>query len=258
MDTQLAILLDLYQDTLEQLVSDVQGLTEAQGELPTDCAGWTVKDQISHVVGLDQSLSGSSEPTVTVPDYDHVEGNVAVYMETHVEARRGLPLQASIDELVGLAPRRLAQLKAQIAQGDIEIPSAFGGTSKLSESLPIRILDVFAHELDIARALGRTPRTSGPVADAVIKQTFGAWSGLLPRRLSDVGTITLGTTAPHEFHRTIELGNSELSASIIASRDTMLKLGMGRGNLQDVLAEATTSGDPSVIDAVAPMLAFTP
>lgn len=267
MNSQLVTLVDLYQDTLEQIASDVAGLSATEASLPTGCDGWTLHDQISHVVGLEQSLSGADEPTVEVPSYEHVNGEVGEYMETHVEARRHLPVQAVIDELNGLIPRRLAQVRAQAAEGDIDVRSALGGMRPLSKTLPIRIMDLYAHELDIARALGRTPRTNGSVADMSMKQAMGAWSGLLPHRVKDHCSLTISVTAPDELEHSIQFGASDEDADdsadapharLQASRDTIFKLAFGRGNVDDVLGEATITGDQSVIEAIKPFLAFTP
>lgn len=254
--------LQLYRTVLREILEDVQDLSNDEGDRQTGCAGWSVKDHISHVVGLEQSLGGAPEPRNTVPDYEHVSGEFAQYMELHVEARRALPVIAIIDELTTMIPRRVTQVEAAVAQGNIEVPGPLGSSSKLSANIPIRVLDLYAHRLDINRALGRPVPTDGTVADFVMGRCFGAWAALLPRAVSDQGTLTIGTPAPHDDHQVIRFGdnraNRSTTASIAGSRDTLLKLAMGRGNLDEVLAEATISGDPGLIDTITPHLAFTP
>ncbi len=255
--------LTLYCDVLNEIVQDVAGLSDADGAKSTDCPGWTVKDQISHIVGLEQSLGGAPEPDVTLPDYDHVSGDFPIYMESHVEARRALPVVSVIDELTSMTPRRITQVENEVAQGDIEVAGPLGSSRKLSVNMPIRVLDLYAHQLDIARALDRELPVDGHIADFVIERCFLAWNALLPRKAEGAGIITLGIGTPHEYSEDIDLGHdaegeSVPQAAITGSRDTMLKLAMGRGDLDQVLNEANVSGDSSVIDAVKPLLAFTP
>ncbi len=252
----------LYQSVLEQILDDVRDLDDEHGKQPTGCAGWSIKDHISHVVGLEQSLGGAPEPDLEVPDYDHVSGDFARYMELHVEARRSLPIIAIVDELTTLIPRRVGQVEVAAAQGNIEVAGPMGTTSKLSSIIPIRVLDLYAHQLDISRALDKPSKIDGPVADFVMDRCFGAWSAILPRKANVEGSLTLGTTEPHPHQQTIKLSDKSdrdsTQASLIGSRDTMLKLAMGRGNLDEVLAEAEVSGDSALLDAAKPHLAFTP
>ncbi len=252
----------LYQSVLGQILEDVRDLNDEDGKQPTGCAGWSVKDHISHVVGLEQSLGGAPEPDIEVPDYDHVSGDFARYMELHVEARRALPIVAIVDELTTMIPRRVKQVEAAVAEGDIEVAGPMGTTSKLSSSIPIRVLDLYAHQLDISRALGKPSKVDGPVADFVMDRCFGAWSAILPRKANVEGSLTLGTSNPHAHQQVIKVGDGpevdSAQASIVGSRDTMLKLAMGRGDLDEVLAEADVSGDSGLLAAVTPYFAFTP
>ncbi len=254
--------LKLYQSVLGQILKDVRGLDDEDGTQPTGCAGWSVKDHVSHVVGLEQSFGGAPEPDIKVPDYDHVSGDFARYMELHVEARRALPIVAIVDELTTMIPRRVRQVEAAVAEGDIEVAGPMGITSKLSSSIPIRVLDLYAHQLDISRALGKPSKVDGPVADFVMSRCFGAWSAILPRESKTDGSLMLGTTNPHPHQQVIKIGDepdvNSAQASIVGSRDTMLKLAMGRGDLDEVLNEADVSGDSDLLNAVKPHLAFTP
>ncbi len=102
---------------------------------PTARAG-PVQDQVSHVVGLEQLLSGAVHPPIELPLLDHVVSELDAYMERPIQARRALPFIAVIDELNGMLPRRISQYRELIDQGDPETASPLGGTRPLSKALP--------------------------------------------------------------------------------------------------------------------------
>ena len=121
-----ADLVDGVEDVLSSTLSLARTITEEQGRLPTDCPGWTVKDNLAHMVGLEQVLNGAPEPDVELPPLDHVKKDFDAYMERHIHIRRGLPVSSIADELAGLLPRRIEGLRSTVAEGDAwcEGPSA--------------------------------------------------------------------------------------------------------------------------------------
>ena len=64
----LAGLVSAYQQTSQAVVDLGRSCSDADFDLPTACPGWTVKDQISHVVGLESWLHTGEVPKVDVPD----------------------------------------------------------------------------------------------------------------------------------------------------------------------------------------------
>src|SRR6478672_1846260 len=68
----LAGLIAAYQQTTQAVVDLGRSCSDADFALPTACPGWTVKDQISHVVGLESWLHSGDNPRVDLPDYEHI------------------------------------------------------------------------------------------------------------------------------------------------------------------------------------------
>ena len=62
---------------------------------PTECPGWTVHDQISHVVGVEAWLEGHKDPRVEMPPYEHIRNDLGKRVEYAVEVRRGAPARRS-------------------------------------------------------------------------------------------------------------------------------------------------------------------
>ena len=255
MDTpNISALVDAFEDVLTSTLSLVRTIPEHDADLPTDCPGWTVRDQLSHMVGLEQILSGAPTPAVELPPLAHVVSEFDIFMEQAVHVRRGLPLSAIADELDGLLPRRLAQLREQAEQGDPLVSGPFG-ERPLSASMPIRVLDLWAHEQDIRRAIGLPPRITGPAADASIARTLAAWATVIPAKTPGTdGTLVIRVTGPEPSGTTITLGAGGPVATLTGDVGQLTWLGFGRGAPDAAMLD----GDPAVIAAVAPHLGFTP
>ena len=258
---ELAHLIDCVDQVYSEAISFCRTLTPEQTGLSTGCPGWSVHDQLAHMVGLEQSLVGSSEPTIDVPVFDHVRNDIGRYMESHVHARRALPFEAIIDEMAGLHPRRLAQLREQAAQGDIELTTPWGSKRSLSESLKVRVLDLWSHEQDIRLAVGAAPRTNGIDGDLAETRTLGAWQALLPRSVDGPGRIHIVFTDGNNGAVVIQLGDAvenQPMLSISGTRSVLTCLGFGRQPVSDYLSAATITGDADLRAQVIPHLGFTP
>ncbi len=256
-DTDLELLVTAVEEVFTETLALVRGLDDEQGGLPTDCPGWTVKDNLAHMVGLEQVLAGGPEPDVEVPDLDHVRSDTDRYMETHVQARRALPLSVVADELAGFLPRRLAQLGAQVRAGDVEVPGPFG-PRRLSASLPIRLLDLWAHESDIRRAVAVPVRLTGTAPALVARRVLEAWASVLPSRLGGDATLEITVTDPPGHHTTIVVGSGGPLLRLEGDLDLLSRLGFGRGDPHGPLASVVTGGADELVATLAPHLAFTP
>src|SRR6266481_3584705 len=66
------------------------GLDEKEWDLPTDCPGWTVRDQVSHLIGVESMLLGRPAPPEVDPaTAPHANGPMGLVNEAWVAARRG-------------------------------------------------------------------------------------------------------------------------------------------------------------------------
>ncbi|MDO5627480.1 MAG: maleylpyruvate isomerase family mycothiol-dependent enzyme [Mobilicoccus sp.] len=167
-------LIDAYAQTAQAIVDLVYPLSDKDFELETDCPGWTVKDNISHVVALEAFMTGRPDPEVEVPDYDHVHHDFARYIEQGVELRRERSGEEVVQELQQVVARRLGQL-ADLRDHEPEHPeqemvATPRGEVSLLEALTLRVIDLWVHEQDIRGALGRPGNLDAPAA-AVFSQT---------------------------------------------------------------------------------------
>lgn len=132
-----------------------QGLAPADWERPTDCPGWTVRDQLSHIIGFERVLGGEEAPPAAPERPTHVRNDVGATNEAMVEVRRGRPGPEMLAEFDTVTSQRIAELRAKpSAEFDVVGWSPVGETP-YRELLRTRIFDSWVHEQDVRRALDR-------------------------------------------------------------------------------------------------------
>ena len=102
-------------------------LSATEWALPTECPGWDVKDQLSHLIGIERAIMGEAVPEWDGPLGDHVKNDFAATNERFVAVRRALPGSAVRAEFVDVTTTRLAQLDAfdgGMGRGRLESASA--------------------------------------------------------------------------------------------------------------------------------------
>src|SRR6478735_6622112 len=127
-------LIDAFDHSVQSIIDLGHSCRDEDFEIQTECPGWTVKDQIAHVVGAEKSFAGMPRPQVEVPDYPHVHSDFARFVEVDVEARRGLSGREVVAELAEFHPQRVADLRASDA--DIDSASAAVFTADILAALP--------------------------------------------------------------------------------------------------------------------------
>ncbi len=247
-------LIDAIEEVLTETLALARSLDPADGALPTGCPGWTVQDNLAHMVGLEQVLAGAPEPDIELPDLDHVRDDFGAYMERHVHIRRPLPFVAVVDELAGLLPCRIGALRELAATGDALVTGPFG-ERPLSVALPIRVFDLWAHEQDIRRAVGQPARAEGPAAAISLERALLGWTRSLSKAdLGIDGELTIEITGPEPSTVVVSLGAGGPTATLRGDLDALTRSFCGRGQPDPNLL----SGDPALVAALADHLAMTP
>jgi uncharacterized protein (TIGR03083 family) len=141
-------------------------LSDNEWALPTECPGWNVKDQLSHLVGIERAIMGEGVPEWHEPLGDHVKNDFAATNEPFVAVRRALPGPAVRAEFVEVTTNRLAQLDALSAAEWAALGWSPVGEVPRAEFMTVRVYDSWVHEQDVRLALDR-PGGSGNVASAI-------------------------------------------------------------------------------------------
>ena len=85
-----------------------QQLSEAQWKLPTECPGWTVQDNLSHIVAFERVLNGHPATTHQARSFDYIKNPIGTSNENEIDARRHLSGAEVLSEWNDTAAERLA------------------------------------------------------------------------------------------------------------------------------------------------------
>src|SRR5664279_5703658 len=73
------------------IVTACEQVDGEQWDRPTDCPGWSVKDHLSHLIGIERMLLGDPSPPAPTEVPAHVRNPFGEVNEAWVEARRDVP-----------------------------------------------------------------------------------------------------------------------------------------------------------------------
>jgi uncharacterized protein (TIGR03083 family) len=266
---RLAQLIETWREAIAEFVALARDIPQDQWDLPTDLEGWTVKDNVAHTAHLESVLAGGPEETGPVEEAPHVKGLTGLYTEQGVAARRGRDMGSLADEIEDAAARRQAELQADPpADGAAPAPRTPGGVGWSTDRLlSNRPLDVWMHEQDIRRAIGRPGGFDSPAARHTIEVFGQALPMVVGKRVHPPAGTTVAVDLPDAGQgwtvRVDDDGRAALvedveapTVRITLSAEEFVILAGGRRGV-----EATTpklEGDTDLGRAVLTSLAVTP
>jgi len=159
-----------FEDVWGDIITLCEGLTPAQWAAPTDCPGWSVQDNVAHMIGTERMLAGEqpSAPSDAGADAPHIRNDIGKANERWIASYRDWPGAKVLDEFRAVTAGRLDALRA-LSQEDWDregfTPEGPGPYRKFME---IRVFDCWYHDEDIREAIGRVGYFDGPVADLSI------------------------------------------------------------------------------------------
>jgi len=134
-------------------------LTEAEWAEPTCLPGWSVRDNLSHMIGTESMLLQLTAPPSDVPPESHVKNPIGQANELWVASMRTLTGPQLLARFEDVTARRLDALGA-MSQEDFDAPSwtPAGPDETYGRFMRIRHFDCFMHEHDMRAALGAAER----------------------------------------------------------------------------------------------------
>jgi uncharacterized protein (TIGR03083 family) len=137
-------------------------------ELPTDLPGWSVKDNLSHLIGTERALQQLPRTDHRATPVSYTKNPIGEMNEHEVDARRSLSGDEVLAEWNDTVAQRIATLRsaddAYFAQ-ETMMPT---GPGTIADFLHIRVLDCWLHEQDMRRAVQLPGHLSGPCAELTI------------------------------------------------------------------------------------------
>lgn len=152
---------DLLRGEFRQLADLGASLEAGQWDVATCLPGWSVRDVLNHVTGVEAMLLGEPAPVADVSHLTHMRNPVAESNEVWVEAGRALTGEQVVARFEDVTARRLAALDA-MDQADFDAPSwtPAGKDETYGRFMRIRHFDSYLHEQDMRLALGMAARES--------------------------------------------------------------------------------------------------
>jgi len=196
-------------DNMECVWSSLSALCDSLSEddwkLPTACPGWSVQDQLSHLVGNESRILGRAAPDHTPNQSDHVRNETGARNEIPVDWRRSWSGQQVLQEFREVTTERMQALRALKEEDFTKETETPAGVNTVRELLGRRIFDAWVHEQDIRRAVNRPGNLEGPVADHAMNRLAMAMPYVVGRKAQVPDGITVVFEVTGATRRTIPI-----------------------------------------------------
>jgi uncharacterized protein (TIGR03083 family) len=266
---RLAGYLDVWWRAVGDFTTLLEEIPAEQWSTPTDLAGWDVHAVAAHIAHLESILAGAPEETVEVGEPAHVTGLMGVYTEQGVVARR----ERSPDELLteirsAATARHTALLADPPTDGSARPEPMFGGIGwDWERLLRNRPLDVWMHEQDVRRAVGRPGGLDSPAARHTAEYLTESLGLVLARRVGappgTTAVLAVAGSAPVAFTVTERQRGERLpdlptepTVGLAMDRETFIVLAGGRRTPEP--SRIAVTGDAALARRILDALAVTP
>jgi len=260
----------LLREEFAQLEGICTDLDAGQWDTPTCLPGWTVRDVVGHVIGVEAGLLGEPAPEVDISHLTHLRNPIAEANELWVEANRGLDGPQVLGRLEEVTSRRLAVLDA-MDQVAFDAPSwtPVGKDETYGRFMRIRHYDCYLHEQDIRLALGQSPRATAADLASSLDEVATGLGYIVGRRagMPDGSRVAITLTGPVPRSYFVQVdgrasvvdaldGGATVGIELPAMR--FLRLTGGRADVGVAPADGVTfTGDRALGEQLVANLAFT-
>jgi uncharacterized protein (TIGR03083 family) len=263
-------LVEVWHDAATRASALLRSLDAADWSRPTDLPGWDVRAVAGHLAHLESELAGFPQQQVEVPEAPHVRGLMGQFTEAGPVARAGWSTDEIVDELDRAVAHRYNELVADPPTDGSAPGPGFAGLIGWSWEtlLSNRPLDLWMHEQDIRRAVGRPGGFDSPAATHVVgvflrslPYVLGKKAGAEPGqsvRLVVTGREPADVTAivGEDGRGTMAPPSTEPTATVELDAEAFVVRCGGRRAPEDV--PVTITGDPDLARRVLAGLATTP
>jgi uncharacterized protein (TIGR03083 family) len=262
-----------YVATWKECVGDLVRLLETLGEehwsAPTDLPGWDVRAVVAHLAHVESELAaGRSDTSHGDPQMRQPS---PAYTQPGVSARASSSPAELVEELVSAVEMQHAALTADPpTDGSGAPPVTPGGVPWDWETLlRNRVLDVWMHEQDVRRAVGRPGGLNSGGATHTATVLAMSLPYCVGKRVAPPAgtTVVLDVSGAAPVHLAVEVGAdgraraltagpARPTASLRMDLETFVVLAGGRRSIDQVTVEY--AGDSGLARAVAENLCVTP
>jgi uncharacterized protein (TIGR03083 family) len=230
-------------------------LSESEWKVATDCPGWSVQDNLSHLIGIERMLEGLPPTTHKAAPAAHVKNPIGESNENEIDSRRHLSGAAVLAEWKDISTRRMVTLRsADDAYFDAPAMTPTGqGT--LADFLSIRVLDSWVHEQDMRRAAGKPGNLGGPAAEHTVDRLIRTVPIVVGKRAGtpEGASVVIDVTGDVQRHVVCTVTGGRASvvseeptsplAHITMDVETFVVLATGRRSADSMDARVSYAGD---------------
>jgi uncharacterized protein (TIGR03083 family) len=239
-------------------------------DLPTCLPGWSVKDQLSHLVATESGLAGQPMPTAEVSHFSYLRNEIATMNEVWIESMRNLPGVEVLERFRMITATRLDALRS-MTQAQFDEPSwtPAGPDETYGRFMRIRHYDSFLHEHDAREAVGAPPRDEPGAISSCLDETSTAIGFIVGRRarIPAGHRVRIDLTGPStrtyllevtDRARLVDRLEGDATIGIELSGPLFLRLSGGRAEAVTHLgSDIVLTGDVDLARQLATNLAFT-
>jgi uncharacterized protein (TIGR03083 family) len=258
MTGQFEHLVEAWEQSARSIIGLVDVLSEEEWAIPSRCPGWSIKDVVSHNIGLERLLLGESLPSHDPGEKPWVKNDFGRMMEIDVDLRRsrsGSDVGEEFREVVDARHLLLSQMK-----GEEEV-TFLNYTGPVWKTFLRRIIDVWMHEQDIRAALGNP----GGMDTFAAHFTYDALSSQFAKALSGKGLPVGGFTIRTPMFERSYIVDGEGSVSLVEGEQSTV-LSMSPENWASLLggrddaapADISVTGDAALATQVIALMGITP
>jgi uncharacterized protein (TIGR03083 family) len=231
-------------------------------DAPTRLPGWTVKDQLSHIVGTEAMLAGDEAPAATGAEHAHVRNDIGTFNEQWVDAYRsltGTEVLAAFGEVTARRRAMLADLTDEALAAESWTPA---GHATYGRFMQIRLFDTWMHEQDVRAALALPGHAHGIVPDRALTEIRLAMPYVVGKRAgAPNGTTVVFRIDGREIAVAVD-GRAALvddvpgDPTIVVDSD-LVTFAAAIGGRDHTARPAVTAGDVTLGDRIVSQLAYT-
>ena len=236
--------------------------------MPTACPGWTVADQLAHIVGTESMLAGDPTPPGEATDpAAHVRNDIGRANEQWVTALRRCKSDRTVGEVPIRSPPDVWKRCGRAPKRNgMNRPGRPWGRPTYRRFMQIRVFDSWVHEQDMRRALGQPGHGDGPAAEQAIDEIERALGYVIGKRAGapDGSSVTIDLTGPvtRSIHVVVD-GRAAVVATLPEPASVTLRLGsdtfaaLACGRVDPAEVAIGIDGDQPLGQRIATNLAFT-
>lgn len=254
---------DAWTHSIEAISELVQPLVEAEWNRRTPCPGWSVRDIVSHVLGLDSEMLATPAPSTPSRATSTTSPTTTSATWRCRSTSAATTRAGDASELEYMIIRRNRQLRNESRDPGTKVRGPLGTELTLEEAMRRHAFDVWAHEQDLRTALGRPGNLDSPGAHVARDVLLGELPAVVAEQADAPrsSAVVFDVHGPVEFLRTIRVdiqgrGTLESSpalgpaATLTLDWETYFRLACGRVTPEAAADRIKTEGDPDLTAAI--------